>query len=328
MAEATDLSSEEFMKLLTDALRNGPGSPEWHQAVAVLGKCGSDADEYRQLVEAREHLESGKGYRQIRAGPVFTRKVMDGIERPETGRPRRMTLASIIVGLSTVVIVGTIAVVLYLVWPRPANVEEMVQRLGGTQWTEGSATSKFDGPLDSSWRKVGTLNVATGAGLKPGPAPSLPGDEYRGGGIVSAAALPADEPLAMQADVRVLKPGDEVITQIFVTNGTLFTPEKATSDHELVVQIKGSAASVALPDGRIAAQFAKAAEGFRDPFAVRIAMNKGVCIVDVAGKRLWAGEHQLGGDAPRYVGVRFLRKGKGTSDVVVIESVQLLKAVK
>lgn len=36
MSEPLDLKSDEFMNLLTDALRNGPVSPQWHQVVAAL----------------------------------------------------------------------------------------------------------------------------------------------------------------------------------------------------------------------------------------------------------------------------------------------------
>ena len=77
----TQFESDADLKLLTDALRAGPASPQWHEAVTQLragGVNGSDAsaDEYRLLVAARENLESGREYRSVRAGPGFTRKVM------------------------------------------------------------------------------------------------------------------------------------------------------------------------------------------------------------------------------------------------------------
>ena len=65
-----DFDSDAFLTLLTDALRAGPGSPQWHDALRTLRAGGIEhADEYRLLVAAREHLESGREYRSIRAGP-------------------------------------------------------------------------------------------------------------------------------------------------------------------------------------------------------------------------------------------------------------------
>ena len=61
-------TNDPFLTLLTDALRAGPGSPEWHQAVSQLKVSGENVDEYKLLIEAREALESGRDYRSVRAG--------------------------------------------------------------------------------------------------------------------------------------------------------------------------------------------------------------------------------------------------------------------
>jgi len=87
-ATETQFDSDQFLKLLTEALRAGPGSPEWHEAVNQLKTSSlADADEYRMLINAREHLESGRDYRSIRAGPEFTRKVMRAIDEEAAQRP-------------------------------------------------------------------------------------------------------------------------------------------------------------------------------------------------------------------------------------------------
>src|SRR4051812_48367275 len=63
------VETNPLFPLLTDALRAGPGSPEWHQAVAKLRAEGlADSDEYKLLVTVREHLASGRDYKSIRAG--------------------------------------------------------------------------------------------------------------------------------------------------------------------------------------------------------------------------------------------------------------------
>src|SRR5882757_10204675 len=96
MPQTMDLESEQFMTLLTDALRAGPGSPEWHQAVGVLRTSGGakGADEMQMLVRAREDLESGRGYRAVRAGAGFTRNVMEGIEEEAKAAPKGLPSAN------------------------------------------------------------------------------------------------------------------------------------------------------------------------------------------------------------------------------------------
>ena len=75
MSEELNIN-DPFLTLLTDALRGGPGSPEWREAVAKLQAGGiPDAQQYQALVDARENLEGGKSYRSIRAGAGFTRKL-------------------------------------------------------------------------------------------------------------------------------------------------------------------------------------------------------------------------------------------------------------
>ena len=99
--QPSNIESEQMMTLLTDALRAGPGSPEWHQAVGLLRAQNGDVDEYKLLYAAREHLESGKEYRSVRAGPGFTRKVFNEIEQDPQGRKRPGT-GSLIIGLAAI----------------------------------------------------------------------------------------------------------------------------------------------------------------------------------------------------------------------------------
>src|SRR2546423_13445125 len=109
MAEVLDAENDEFLKLLAEALRSGPGSPEWHEAVQKLRAGGAgraDADEYRLILQAREDLESGKGYRAVRAGPGFTKKVMEQVEREEIGKGPRMSSAGVITLLSAAAILA------------------------------------------------------------------------------------------------------------------------------------------------------------------------------------------------------------------------------
>src|SRR5689334_13785474 len=91
--------TDPFFTLLTDALRAGPASPQWRDAVAQLREKGaSESDEYRLLITARESLEGGREYRSVRAGPGFTRKLMDrlqGEEQSRRGFPTAVVLAAV-----------------------------------------------------------------------------------------------------------------------------------------------------------------------------------------------------------------------------------------
>ena len=79
--------TDPMLRLLSDALRRGPGSPEWHRAVIDLRDLAPrEADEYRLLIAARERLESGRAYREVRAGPAFTRDLFGRLDAGVGGR--------------------------------------------------------------------------------------------------------------------------------------------------------------------------------------------------------------------------------------------------
>src|SRR5438046_8430289 len=109
MAEVveTQFDSDQFLKLLTEALRAGPGSPQWHEAVNQLKTSSlADADEFRMLINAREHLESGRDYRSIRAGAGFTRKVMSAVDEEAAAQAPSPPSAGIIAIVATAGIIA------------------------------------------------------------------------------------------------------------------------------------------------------------------------------------------------------------------------------
>src|SRR5690242_12889926 len=102
----TDAPTDPFFELLTDALRAGPGSPQWRDAVAALREKGADdTDEYRLLIRTREDLESGREYRSVRAGVGFTRNVMDRLGEQETDGRKTLPIANIIAILCAIAII-------------------------------------------------------------------------------------------------------------------------------------------------------------------------------------------------------------------------------
>src|SRR5436190_12917683 len=104
----TSAESDPFFQLLTDALRAGPGSPQWGEAVAKLKDGGVEgADEYGLILRAREDIGLGRDYRKVSAGPEFTRKVLSAVEHEGKGSSGVPT-ATIVAILAGLVILGVI----------------------------------------------------------------------------------------------------------------------------------------------------------------------------------------------------------------------------
>ena len=160
MAQAMDLSSDQFMTLLTDALRAGPGSPEWHQAVGILKQSGANgADEYQLLIQARQDLESGKDYRSVRAGPGFGRKVLTAIEEEgaaKKGVPSANIVALLAAGAILAVVI-VVAVVLFNSAPGPGD--KKVDELRNLIFAQTVAQASFESEkeVNNAWRLAGDL---------------------------------------------------------------------------------------------------------------------------------------------------------------------------
>ena len=81
----TAFETDTMLTLLTDALRRGPGTPQWQNALDRLANDqltmpNGQADEFRVLMTVRQRLEAGQHYREVRAGPAFTRELFQRID--------------------------------------------------------------------------------------------------------------------------------------------------------------------------------------------------------------------------------------------------------
>jgi hypothetical protein len=330
MAQQVD-TTDPFFTLLTDALRAGPGSPEWRDAVAHLKVNGEQVDEHRLLIEAREALESGKGYRSVRAGPGFTRKLLTNLEgeKQREGRQTKIPTATIVALVSGLVIVVALAAVIYELYPRghraSSENNREIQELTQTYFSAETIASNFDGSIPAGWRTIGPLPLDATGGLHPAPADVAEGS-YQGGGLVTVEKLAADPPFAFEADLRVANPVENVITQVFVSNSDQFSADRATAAHELVWSLRGRRQD-AVANGNVESQ----SQLPRHPpqtMSVRLLVGPQYAIIESGGKRLWAGPHQLG-EGPRYVGVRFIRTGGKATDAtdgIFVRSVRVQKA--
>jgi hypothetical protein len=334
-----NLEADPLFQLLTDALRAGPGSPEWHQAVTRLRDGGmKDADEYKLLVSVREHLESGRDYRSVRPGPGFTRKLLGRLD--EEGGPgarrRGLPTATLVAIVSGVVLLAVVVVVGVQLFNRgpvdtpPAKIVDLERSFFPTE----VAQATFEGPSASvppGWKQIGQWPLeATPAGLHPQPT-TAPAAAI-GGALVAPEGIPADEPFAAEVTLQLQKPSDDVIVEFFVSADDNFSPDRATSGNELVWLLRGLRQRVVL--GEEAKQQADVprprVRGDRGEMnrelTVRILVNRDVAIVESNKQRLWAGPHGLPAK-PRQVGVRFLHPAGApkTPDPAIVQSIKVFK---
>jgi hypothetical protein len=314
-----DVETDPFLKLLTDALRAGPGSPQWHEAVAKLrsgetGAADADASEYQMLLRAREDLASGRRYREVRAGAGFTHRLLTGLEKEQTGGARRSFPTATIIALLAGIAV--LAVLAFAGWKLMSGGEPnrgAIDDLAGTYFPNESNTL-IDKSAPPGWQMVGKLPLEFSGGMR-----AATGTDLAGGGIISEAPIPASQSFAFEADLRSPHPSDAIVAQVFISTSDDFSPDRATSSRELVWQLVGPDQQVALNGNTEPPAPAPTSAVLR----IRLTMSRDLAVVEANGKRIWAGSHQLG-DAPRFPGVRFIRKSAGEGGPVV-QSLKVLK---
>jgi hypothetical protein len=332
MPDTLDVQSDQFMTLLTDALRSGPGSPEWHQAVKALRAAPNDsqADEYQLLYDARERLEAGKEYRSVRAGPGFTRKVMQGVDeegQPAAGLPTANIIALLAAGaILVVVIVIGISLLKGSGNPQQQKVDELGNLIFGNKFlsatfsaSAGGATATFTAP--AGWNHFGDLSlVTTKQGelrpttqpMQPPPSSTSASATYRAGGLVTAAPIPAAQPLEVDVTLNVKRAADDGIVQIFVSDEPI-TDDNAAGGHALVWQLTGAEARIFLANGQAAPEQSEKIPSGRE-LQVKLALNRDTALAEITAgasapaKRQYAGPHALDPEKVRYAGVRFLRR--------------------
>jgi len=304
-------TTDPFLTLLTDALRAGPGSPEWHQAVSQLKTAGENVDDYKLLIEAREALESGRDYRSVRAGPGFTRKLLTEIENKAPVANSRK-LPTLIAALAGLVILAIIGIAIYAFYPRTPvdDSSKAINELASTYFSKEISATSFETGIPEAWRTIGSLPLDANKGLKPANGPVPTSGDYVGGGIVLNESIPGAQPIALQATLQIAKPSADLIPQVFVTNDATFSSDRATSSQELVWQAVEGTQKVVV-DGKTQKQAQIGSSP--NTHLIRILLKGDLAIVEVDGKQRWSGRNALG-DKPRYLGVRFIRTGAKTGD--------------
>lgn len=332
MPRAANVETDPFFELLTDALRAGPGSPQWHHAVQKLRANGASvagADEYQLLVDAREHLESGKEYRSVRPGPGFTRRLFTELEE-QAFKGGGAPTANVIAALSVLAILGVLGLVTVLMMKnRGAKPEAPQTDLSTLFFPSDVATATFDDAIPRGWRNIGDLPLITDAGLRPAVMPMEVGD-YVGGGVVTETSLPPDKPFAVEAVVVIPAMAGDYIAEVFVSDSPDFDERRATSPAEVVWLLDGASQKVMVAgqnQGEV-----RPVSASDKPITVRIVVDGLRALVETrsadgaagSATQLWTGAHGLAPDKPRYAGVRFIRGAGGSTDVASVRSVRVL----
>lgn len=320
-----DFQSDPQLITLTDALRAGPGSPKWREAVSRLREQGGDqADEYLLLCTAREHLASGRTYREIHAGPGFSRKVMDAVEQERTGGPSRVApTAGLIALFSAAVVVFVVVSVGYYLYRSSGAGPATRQDLSQIYFTESVLDAQLDA-LPKGWRTTGGLPLKFENGLRPADAPARDA-EFVGGAMLWEQSVLPSKAMQVEASLRLPTPESNLVAQVFITDDPSLSDVRATSPHELAWTFRGGVASVALPSGRL--ETATFKPGPRQQSVnVRIQFDAQSAAIDTGGKPLWSGAHGLDPSKPRFIGVRFLAPaGEKADPAAAFRSIQLKK---
>ena len=325
----TQFDSDQFLKLLTEALRAGPGSPQWHEAVNQLkNSTVADADEYRMLINAREHLESGRDYRSIRAGPGFTRKLMSAIDEEAAAQAPAPPSAGTIALVAAAAVI-TIIIIVAIIWYRGGPPQPNPNDLGSIVFAQTTLSTDFTQTpaIPPEWRTFGLPPViaSRSRGLGAARVIAAPSDDkdYRGGGVYSASGTVPAQTFAFEAVVKQNKVTENVAVQIFITDTPDFDKNpKASTPHELVCYVLKGTINIAKPDGSSPGTGAKA----KDLNHIQIKLDKQFVLIENDGQTLYSGTHDLSPDKARYAGVRFLAKpsDKPLEDLTV-PSVRILK---
>lgn len=314
MADGAQFETDDFLKLLTDALRAGPGSPQWHEAVQHLRQSDiAEADEYKLLITAREHLESGREYRAIHAGPGFTRKLMDQLD--EAGRPKAAPSANTLAIVGGVLLLAAIAVLAAVIIrsapPGAATLDDLRQAI----FSRTTTSVDFSAGVPADWRPFGLEPVAGSKGLRGGVQKGNE-TEYKSGGVYLANPLPPTQAFAVESAIHLAAPTNRVDLQLFISEDPA-----AQRPGDFVVDIKNGEVAAYRPDGSLAGEVVKLPRG---DVQLVMKLDQQHVIVEAAGRAIYAGAHGLSPERPRHPGIRFLTRGQET-DEATVQSIRIRK---
>ncbi len=299
--EATEFESDALLKLLTDAIRRGPGSPEWHDAVQRLRSSGAQSsDEYRLLMDVRDRLESGKNFREVKAGPEFTRSVFSNLDQPV--RARRPIFTFIISFISLIFLVGSVAMLLKMMSSSVSN-DQSIELLSNKLFTTISQSWTFGGgSVPDGLKPSGPLKNNFALRLDVDQASK----DKTTGGVEAVDAVQLENGACIES-VVYYRPGNNIQMHLSLAGGGK-TFELLLDDAGFDVNSAGDHTQIkkSLPGGE---------------YAIRIKINTVSAIIEIDGQPVWSGAHQLPGAAK--LSVTLNRLGESAGDIRV-QSLKIL----
>jgi hypothetical protein len=308
------IESDPLFQLLTDALRAGPQSAEWSQAVAQVreGGSGAEADEYKLLLQARENLESGKEYKAVRAGTGFTRNLFGKIdEEKEAAKAKGLPTANLLAIGAGVVLLGVIAVVAVMIG-RGRGGGGGPETLPALFPNSVVATTFAQG--EKGLTITGTTPPDLSNGLRPGPAPKDAATQY----LQTDASVDQPIPGRFEIEVDLQAPPGKPQT---VSTAIIIPPpaNRKVTDVGLAWVLSGDTQRVMAGDGPALKTAPIPADG---KITVRIVVGKTVAAVYSNKELLWTGAHGLP-EGPKTPVIRMLRPKGDDGPVPAITAVRV-----
>ena len=275
------------------------------------------------MIAARENLEKGKEYRSVRAGAGFSRKLNDALDHESSSQKKPPPTTGIVAIVSACLILGAAAVILYLLFPG-GTPTAAIEKLSNTYFVEPLIESGFDSSISSDFGRIGSLDVQAQHGLHPVADGET--SAVTGGGIVWMQKISPNQPICVDASLRVARPTDQVTAEVFVADSDNFSTDKGTSSNEFLWLYQAGQAKIVLPGDKVDEQMPPN-RGFNGVINIRIALERDAAIVSQQNKAIWSGAHGLTPGKSRYIGLRFIRTGadKETEPALAFTSIRISK---
>lgn len=300
--EAVEFEQDDMLRLLTDALRRGPGSPEWRDALQRLSANPSpDLDEYKLLLQARENIEMGKSYREVRAGPGFTRDLMQKLDA-EASITQPMKFAPIVAAISGLLILLAILWIGVKIASGPGSTgrQELTERL----FVNVVHQYKFDDAQPDDLKSIGAVKLEAKNGLHIADT----GKELAATAVCTTSPVDISKGICVETRAIVTPDVSGQRLQVFISD------EQPTGDphRELAVMIDGQNARL-LSETSVSTS----PVNFSGTANIRIRVNSTAAIVECNGQPIFSGSHNLDAAKPKYIGLRFVREGTQTGRLSV-----------
>ena len=320
-----EIDADPRLRLLSDALRAGPGSPEWAAAVTEAQSVGvpPGIDEYAVLLAARERLAEGRAYRSVRAGPGFGRRLMSRVDADVAARSKSPLSAGLFAYVGVGLVVAVVGLLSALILRSISGEGTGQAELAQAYFSRSFATATLTGPLPPGFQSIGSLSLNAANGLALDADRKVPAtDGYAGGGLVTAQGRPGRGTAGGAGDVPLRSPGAGV--------------------RAAAVHLRRAGFHARQGDGP--ARVGLAGAGRPGPGGRRRRQREGPAIEDPrrrrdrreAGRRprrrrgrpsankqvLWTGNSGLA-DKPRYAGVRILYRADGRRDAVTVTNLKV-----